>query len=114
MWNANASMKVDCCSRKNCILEQVGLNQAIEIVVACYKEIELLSRKEKKDYLRDKVNQTFIMNVGPNTERKYLKYNWCIGCSKNRITNICRDRFVLCYDIKHCYLEQLCADVKKV
>jgi len=106
-------MKVDCCSRKNCILDQVVLNQAIETVMTCYKEIELLSRKEKKDYLRDKVNQTCIVNVGPNTERKYLKYNWCIGCSTNRITNICRDRFMLCYDIKHCYLEQLCTDVKK-
>jgi len=113
MWKANASMKVDCCSRKNCILDQVVLNQAIEIVVACYKEIELLSRKEKKDYLRDKVNQTCILNEGPNTKRKYLKYSWCIGCSTNRITDVCRDRFMLCYDIKHCYLEQLCADVKK-
>ena len=113
IWKANASMKVDCCARKNCILDQVLLKQAIDTVVMCYKEIELLSRKEKKDYLRDKINQSCIMNLQPITGRKNLKYDWCIGCNTSRVKNVCKERFMLCYDMKHCYLEQLCADVKK-
>ena len=53
------------------------------------------------------------MNLQPITVRKKLKYAWYIGCNTSRVTNVCRERFMICYDMKHCYLEQLCADVKK-
>ena len=33
----NASLKVDCCTRRNRILDQVILRQGTEIVVTCYK-----------------------------------------------------------------------------
>ena len=114
---ARASIKIDCCDKnKNCILDKRLLNDGINLVESCYLEVESLSRKEKKDYLRDKINHSCIVSksVGStNTEKKYLKYNWNIGCGSNRMSNVCRTRFLLCYEIGHSLLEELCADVKK-
>ena len=70
---ARASIKIDCCDKnKNCILDKCFLNDGINLVESCYLEVESLSRKEKKDDLRDKINHLYIVSksVGStNTEK---------------------------------------------
>jgi hypothetical protein len=46
------------------------------------------------------------------TEKGYYKYEWKIGTGKHFKLNVCRDAFMISYDIRPTYLQELCHNIK--
>jgi hypothetical protein len=99
---ASAIVKVECCEHmclQNCML----YNEAVIFVKECLTEVENMEKKDKKYFLRQKIQQC----VELTSELGYFKYKWKIGLKPGKvITGCCRKLFMLCYDIKKDYLER--------
>ena len=56
-----------------------------------------------------KIESQCIVSI---SKKNYYKHCWTIGIGIHR-AKVCRKRFMLTYDIKHWYLENLCSQIKK-
>ena len=94
--------KSDCCV-KMCLQNAFLYNDAIEFTKGCLEEIEEMSKKDKKDFLRQKIQQCIELT----TELGYFEYKWKVGLKPGKvIIGCCRNLFMLCYDTKKDYLER--------
>ena len=45
-------------------------------------------------------------------KKKYGIYNWTIGSGFNRAQNICKFRFLKCYNIGHSYVDEILSEIR--
>jgi len=92
-------------------LSGMDMQNATDIMLACLDELKCFTKKEKKAYIYSKVLQTCW--TGKHSTKGYYKYEWKIGVGKNSKRNVCRDAFMIAYDIKPTYLIEICHNIKR-
>ena len=110
----------DCCQNK-CLLKYNNQNAVLDILIGVQEDLYGLSRSEKQNFVRDKIRDCIVqsaldLNAGvvPIVGGKNFHYNWTIGSNEQHcMQGVCRFAFCNAYNMSHCYLEKLCADIKK-
>ena len=60
----------------HCILNSLTFNAAQEFIIKCFDEFRNLSKKGKKNYMREKLKNCIILRTA---KHKNYRYNWTIG-----------------------------------
>jgi hypothetical protein len=100
---------VEPCCRKACLIS-LGFERAVTLVEQCVASIAGLTRAEKKEFVFEKIRNSF----GGISKCGYLKFNWTVGGAPGDvICGVCRRCFCNVYGIGKTYLGDLCEAVKK-
>jgi len=97
-----------CCN--NFCLSGMNMKNATDIMLACLNELKCFNKKEKKEYIYSKIVQSCW--TGKYSSKGYYKYEWKIGIGKYSKLNVCREAFMVAYDIKSTYLIEICHNIK--
>jgi hypothetical protein len=85
------------------------MEKATKIMKSTLEEVAYLSRKEKKEYILLKLSLVCYKGV---SKKGYFKYKWQIGRGANILDNVCRNAFMIAYDLTSYTLETLCGLLK--
>ena len=97
-----------CCNRF--CLSGMNMSAATNIMLVCLDELKCFNKKEKKHYIHSKILQSCW--TGKYTDKGYYKYEWRIGLGNCFKSDVCREAFMLAYDIKPTYLQEVCHHIK--
>ncbi len=98
----------ECCKR-NC-LRSSHIGDVVKLVTACQEEINALDRRQKKDYMLQKIRNCF--NKRHNVSG-YASFSWKLGVAPNIILkDVCRKCFMNVYSVSHGYLDSIVFDIK--
>lgn len=115
---ARGLLALQCCkAHKNCVLKRVLYDDGVNVVITCLKELYGMKRREKRDYLRDKIRNCCIEGLTEGkgkTGKAYHRYSWNVGLGSKGyvVEGVCRYMFCRCYEIGHTLLEVLCNEIK--
>jgi len=98
------------CCNKFC-LARLDMPFATKLMLKCLEELKCFSKKEKRNYLSTKIAQTCW--TGDICQKGYARYDWKIGIGNAIKNGVCREAFMIAYDIKSTYFETLCREVKE-
>ena len=69
-----------------------------EIVLRCLTEREEMTRRERKDYLRNLVRNSIISIDRTGSGALYSKFNWKVGdVSQGQVEGVCKNCLCSCY-----------------
>ena len=97
------------CCNQFC-LSGMNMTEATNIMLACLQELKCFTKKEKKQYMHQKILHTCW--TGKYTDKGYNKYLWKIGLGKFSKSDVCREAFMISYDIKPTYMQEICHHIK--
>jgi hypothetical protein len=99
------------CCDKFC-LQGRDMKEATAVMLKCLRELEYKNRKERNEYLLRKIKS--VCWTGDKSKvGGYYKYNWQIGEGDSKILNVCRQAFMIAYNLKKCGMESLCKHLKE-
>ena len=96
-----------CC--KNECLHSRGYEAGVKLVTQCLDELHGLNRKEKKDFMVEKVRRC----ITGKSKAGYLKFDWTIGTFPGDVhRNVCRRSFRNAYCCGHTFVDDIVSKVK--
>jgi hypothetical protein len=99
------------CCDKFC-LQGRDMKEATAVMLKCLRELEYKNRRERNEYLLQKLKS--VCWTGHTTSvAGYYKYKWQIGEGDCKILNVCRQAFMIAYNLKKCGIDSLCKHLKE-
>lgn len=96
------------CCRRECLCKRL-LTGALDVVTGCIHEVKGMNRKEKKEYLLEKIRSCVVTRHSSG----YISFGWKLGVSPAPILNgVCRKAFMNAYRCSKGYIDSIVDSLK--
>ena len=91
------------CCVEHCLENAFTYDSRINFISNCLKDVQHLNRSERKDYITERISNS-IVPLNSNHKQNY-SYSWTVGKAPGPVRVVCKNAFMLCYNIGHTYIQ---------